>query len=769
MNDLDHLESRVRADLVPFVDPGAELTLLKAGSTIKADWVQRRQQRSATFVMRAAFDVIVKFAGREFSYKSFFASSEMGDLLGIAKTSLGLHRLPGYVETTAETCDIRVQGEADAQTEGPAIEILGRLAVVDAAERERTTFVMVTGEAGAGKTWVLKELVRRQAQAYSDGKAEFVYLYVDAQGRALAKFHEALATELNELRVALPYHAVAKLVRLGLIIPVVDGFDELIGVGGYDDAFSSISSFVDDLDGAGSIVASARSTYYEQEFLARAGKGSMTSGPAWRLVSAQVKAWSEQQRSAYVSGLASRYHVAAEELSGRLTKVFSGSNEVLADKPLFFARTAELVASGEDLSEGGSLTEQLVETFITRELRQKLLDRNSQQILSRDQLWALCADMAEEMWSQSTRELDKFTIRDIAEYALSDAGMSPSSKVVVVDRMPSMAFLRRGDAEGSVAFEHEIFFDHFLARRMGSRLEEKGPMTTVMLGRSAMPDSLATEVAGEMVRVGICISDLASVLTSSSCATGLKQAQVRENCGRLLGAVIKAFGRFDGSERALVVKNLVFPGSDFSAVRIVQAHFEDCEFRRVNIAGALIDRCVFKQCVFEAPFVSEGTRFVSCELDSAASMLGVRCADVAGGVRQVFDPIALSDLLISIGAEAPKGRSEDELSWGVEPDAVKFVERVARAYSKCNPVSFEDDQFPSVASSGYWQDFRRAAIESGVLTPEVRAAHGPRREFLRRQVRMEDLLAGLSRSAPVPPHVSTFWALMAKRFPARVI
>src|SRR5947209_3382506 len=83
-------------------------------------------------------------------------------------------------------------------------------------------------EAGSGKTRVLQELVKEQAQLYQRGQTDRLYLYINAQGRALARFNEALATELQDLRAAVTYHAVSALVRLGILVPVIDGFDELL-------------------------------------------------------------------------------------------------------------------------------------------------------------------------------------------------------------------------------------------------------------------------------------------------------------------------------------------------------------------------------------------------------------------------------------------------------------------------------------------------------------------------------------------------------------
>jgi hypothetical protein len=753
------LERQIRGDLSPFCDPGTILDLQRTGSSFVANWRQRRRERSAVFELNEPFDVTVRACRESLSYRSFFASEEMSDLYGIAQTSLDLHSTDDYVETMGVSTD------ASDASEKSAIDLIRGMVELDAADRDGTSFTMVTGEAGAGKTWVLKELVRRQAKAYCEGRASYVFLYIDAQGRALAKFHEALSTELNELRVGLPYHAVAPMVRLGLLVPVVDGFDELIGVGGYDDAFSSIANFVNELQGRGAIVASARSTYYEQEFLSRVGRGGELQRQSWMLRSLLVKSWGVDQREQFVYMLSHGDEEKQRVISEKLRQVFSGPNEKLADKPLFYARTALLIAAGGQISGDGSLTEQLIDAFISRELTDKLLDRNGNQILTKSELWSLIADLSEEMWNQSTRELDKATIRDAAEYAMLGSSTPEASKSIVIERMPSMAFLKRGDSEGSLAFEHEIFFDHFLAKRFAGRLSEKSPATTVMLGRSAMANELSEEIAVAIVRSEIEVSKQIYILSASASATSIKQGTVRENCGKLLASIARQKGGIDAGH-VVKVENMIFPGSDFSGLSLSSIEFIACELRRVSFADASIVSCLFNSSLLDAPLVTFATRFRETSLKVESNLMGLRLADSDGSVRAVYDPASVKVVLRKLGVDGIPEEQENSIR-NVTDDVLSIVERVARVYSRCNPVSFEDEQNSSVSMSPFWPQLKRIYLEAGILKSEVRAAHGPRREFLRRTVRFEDLLAGLDRSAQVPGPIREFWDRLEQEFPKK--
>jgi hypothetical protein len=71
---------------------------------------------------------------------------------------------------------------------------------------------------------------------------------VSAQGRALSNLKDALAAETGDLRATFTWDAIAPLTRRGLLVPIIDGFDELLGAAGYGDAFGSLREFLSDLN-----------------------------------------------------------------------------------------------------------------------------------------------------------------------------------------------------------------------------------------------------------------------------------------------------------------------------------------------------------------------------------------------------------------------------------------------------------------------------------------------------------------------------------------
>ena len=465
-------KNRIERDLTSFGDPGATVAVTGSGRRFRATWTMRGKDHEAVFSTSLDRGVSVDTGGRHLPYRAFVAGTDMADLQHVARMILQASRPRLFVPTRADYPD------GIDSTPRPALDLLTML--LDEENHDATRVIMVTGEAGAGKTRVLQELVRRRADDYLRGQSSKLLLYVNAQGRALARLNEALATELQDLKVGLTYHSVAVLARLGILVPVIDGFDELLGVSGYDDAFSSLAGFLEQLEGEGQLLASARSVYYEEEFLSRAGSMSATGDQAWSHDAVRVLAWSDEDRDDYLRQWAKKQGLspdASATLRERVQRVFDEGNVGLASKPLFFTRMVDLLRSSPDFPAGEDPLRALVREYLARERTDKLLDRQSRPLLTEEQFGHLLCELAQEMWNQETRELDSRSVREVAEYVVETEGLSATAKQVITERMPTLAFLARSEGSSTprtgISFEHELFFFYFLAGSIVSQFARR--------------------------------------------------------------------------------------------------------------------------------------------------------------------------------------------------------------------------------------------------------------------------------------------------------
>lgn len=753
---LDYWRDRIERDLVPFADPGTQLQISGDKRTLAAQWTSRSQAQDADFTISLESGVKVAFKGQTVSYQSFLASPDMADLLGLAKMILQAQPKSLFVPTHARLSD------DESAAPGPAVQLLD--ALLGSNSPDLTRIVMVTGEAGAGKTRVLQELVRQQADLYQRGGTSRLYLYINAQGRALARFNEALATELQDLRAVLTYHAVSALVRVGVIVPVIDGFDELLGVGGYDDAFSSLTGFIEELDGHGQIVASARSSYYEQEFVSRSSSVSSLGAQAWAQVPIEVLPWGDEQFSSYVEEYAASRGLNdgdITELTRRIDGVFAGPNAELRKKPLFVARTVDVLLTDPTFAGGDDLLGRLVVAYLERERRDKLLDRQGGMLLTSAQLELLFKTLAEEMWNQETRELDRTSVREVAEYVLLTEGLPEATQRLVIERMPTLAFMNPGERSGGVAFEHEVFFAYFLAQVFRETLLLDAAAVRILLSRSVLPEGVASLAIAAIDREESLFDETRSQwfldrLAQAGQVETSRSSQVRENAGLVAATVLKQAAK-RGELVGLRLSGVVIPGGDLSGVDLRAGRFERVEFRRVDLTNTRFLSCEARGLLLSEIVVNpHHTRLELAGIDPPSQILGLRVRE-GGLARGVYDPVDVRQVLVQCGAMPAPSETDVSTVRDVPERFERLIERLARTYRRMNPVCTADDTQRSLFQDKAWPTLETLLVRNGVVTREHRATKGQPKVFLRRQFLPEELMAGADRAAAVAPPIRAFW------------
>lgn len=746
----DYWKPRIQNDLASFADPGSTVDLQCNGRDIQAVWEMRGKTRDHTFrIDRQGGAHRLKGQTRQ-SYRRFLAGPEMADLRTVATMIQSASRKELYVQT-------RARREGD--TEKDALTVLQNL-LVDEASLETTRLIMVTGEAGGGKTRVLRELVRKQARAYLTAEADALFLYVNAQGRALARLNEALATELQDLRVGLTYHSVASLTRLGLLVPIIDGFDELLGVSGYDDAFSSLTTFLEQLEGEGQLIASARSVYYEEEFQARASRPTAAE-LSWQIAPVTICDWGEEERDAYVKHRAKNHSAeSARALKRGLKTVFSGPAKRLAKKPFFLARTSDLLLTGHTFDRGDDLLTQLVEGFLDRERQDKLLDRQQDPLLERDELESLLCELALEMWNQETRELDSRSIREVAEYVLTIKEVPEKTQQIVLERVLSLALLVRSPYDRGLTFEHEAFFAYFLARAIGDQYLKAEADLRAILGRSALPEDVANRIGADLWKWQESpkhLQQCADALGQAARQKWLRAAQVQQNAGLILLGLIRSSAGADGEVADLTVRSVTFPGGHLRGIACRECSFSHVIFRRTDLAGTRFLNCRADDVMMVQPRVSGNTRLELYGLDPNAHIRGLHVVDESA--RVLYDPDEVARAVAKMGGQTPEGRNG---RIQVSKKHLLLVERLMRAYGRANPVCEDDPRHKTAFSNPRWPAVRNLLLRHGVVTEEVRSTKGKPKRFLRRQFLPAEVMAGLSDRAPTPLAIRKFWRELAE-------
>jgi hypothetical protein len=738
---------KLRQELSPFCDPGTELQIAHDKSSIVCELTFRGEKKELNLKIRED-KVTLQFKGQEIGYKDFLGSVHLADLRSLAKMIAQTSKEDLYVPAK-----VTKEGDHDEVVDFDN-KFIERIKEND---REYTQLLMVTGEAGSGKTSALKNLVKVGAERYLRGESGYVYLYINAQGRALSRFNEALATELNELRSVIPYHGITTLVKNGLIIPIVDGFDELLGISGSEDAFSSLSAFIEELDGTGTVLASSRSSYFENEFRAKANQKSSLGAQSWILNHCKILKWGTDEVNEFIEKFSKLHLTNREDIEyfvRSIDKSFA-SHPDLKYKPLFLSKVAEITSIGEDVSPTDDLLTEIVSIQLKRECFEKLLSKTKAPILQIDQLLNLYTEIAEEMWNQETRELNKETINFVAEYILSEYSISNEHKEYIVARLPNAALLMPGETKGSLSFEHEAFFDYFISSRLSNiiKVDESIMHIQSVYGRSHLSSELSRRIKAHAFTAFLKnVGQFLGIINSVAAVETSRSPIVRENFGRVLGAFL-AGEKVDFQNTEL--RSIIFPEIDFQKSIVEKATFTACEFRSSNFRNSKFINCSSKKSVFfESVIEIDKTILDISGVDWEEEIIGIKTAE---NEDPIYDPEKLIDILTKVSVIKTKPSGALDFKRKVSENRLRILEKFFNLYKKRNPISTGDEFFSSIFEDADWNALEKILLKNKVVTSETRAMSGPQKYFLRRQVLPEEFLKAINKNAQVPLNIANAW------------
>ncbi|GAB6844354.1 hypothetical protein HNR00_002499 [Methylorubrum rhodinum] len=751
-------KDKIRKDLVPFANSNTKLDCLENGDEFIVTWVARNKKLTASFRI-VEEKINVTFESVSMSYSSFLASPSMSDMLGIAGMILQMHEESFFVDTKAKNPE-------SVDNSRSAIRLLSDEVINQ--EQGSTNVLFVNADAGAGKTEVLKQLVFDQADKYIKGDANFLYLYVNAQGRALAKLDEALATEIQDLRASnLTYHVVPTLTRNNIIVPIIDGFDELLGVMGYEDSFSSLRRFLAELHGQGCLIASARSTYFQQEFLSRANRPSSGLGGI-TISQIDIQPWQDEELDDFLD---KRFHqepnpqLKLEPFKSAMVRIFSADkNAMLKTKPFFLSAAAALLLSGVSINED-DLLEQLVGGFIERERSEKLLDKHGKSLLSVDQIRQFLQLVSEEMWAGEVRSLDRETIKEIADLAFDANKIGPDVSRILQERASTMAFFTNSTHRDGVEFEHQLFFSYFLGESIAALAISNSDELFRTLVRATLPDGVASSAARRLVATGRAAADIVNECNGVARRGSIRPLHLRENAGALIAEFIREDGVDEqcNEYEGLRFSGIVFAGIVFPQVAIVNSSFLDVEFRRSDLSKCEIKNCVGKDLILQD--ITVNPSYTSLDINGVSldsNVFGLRVRQ-EGRIRPIF---RLSEVRKVLSQCSFPGINDAE-PIRIDDNILALVEKLFRKFDRSNVFWPTDDVNRNITQDENWDKLMGILISSGLVVQErVSAQSGAPRPHLRLTVPSEVVVMGQIQSGKVPEQVQNFWDDLKSEWPA---
>jgi len=440
-------EEIVLRDLSPFADPGTDISASSSGTVVDLTMVRDGEDIRIEVDRVSGRTTLRKGKGERFpSLAVLLASPLFSDVRRLAPTQRQL-----YAKLDNGNI-IEPEGVITDAAGSRRLTIDGMDAILRQAKGDKIRVVLLDGQAGVGKTSLIRNLLLRRAREVTSPPI----IHVESLGSRLFGLNHLLAASLDTLRAKFTYDQAPALIRNGLIQVAIDGFDELVDSEGYADAWGALSDFFSEIGNSGVVILSGRDTFFDQQaFNERLADKRQNI----ELVSARLSPISPGNARNYLKANG----WVDDELSSRVGQsVLKERSYVL--RPFFLRTLAEEQNKSWDvLAENTTIRNLLVDRFLVREANLIRSKTSMSLEVSKPLLASVFIEIAMELAASEADIIDTTFIELVVDAVFSSA-LQNQELGRLTYKAGSIALLEQAEGRrGYRRFPHTEISNYFLS------------------------------------------------------------------------------------------------------------------------------------------------------------------------------------------------------------------------------------------------------------------------------------------------------------------
>ena len=565
------------------------------------------------------------------------------------------------------------------------------LELLDERPAGTATGLYLTSDAGEGKTTLIRHLARTQAEKFKRKETYWLLVPISLGGRTFLRFDDVVTGTLtNTLRFPfLYYEAFVALVKMGFVVPALDGFEEMFVESPAGDAHSAIGSLMNMLDSTGTALIAARRAYFEYKSLHQQAPLYASFGDrSAEFVRLALQRWDQQRfiQYAHLRGVTD-----GAALFDEVAKRFGSAHPFLT-RAVLVERLMKIASDGavrHDIidaidADTKDYLGDFVRAIVNRESC-KWVDKGGdppRPLLTTNQHHALLAHIALEMWNDETALLKAEVIDLVAEIYAESQHLGAEATQQILDRIKQHALIV--PADGKYQFDHEEFYHFFLGIAVAHQVGKSDlPDIRRALRVARLPERTVDTAVSVILQHGDSLS--AIKVLNTACTDQPYASFVKENAGSIAIQLLHRAPPRDEASR-VVVRRMSFPLDALKGRAIRYAEFQDCYFLRSEMAGSVLRECSFERCDFgqldlTGVVTIEYTRMHDCQCHSV-----VRSADESA----VFKPEAIVAVLQQFGFEISFTVPRVEApvpDLAIQEEQLAITERMCRTFLRSTGVN----------------------------------------------------------------------------------
>ncbi|MCC5848040.1 MAG: hypothetical protein JJU29_08095 [Verrucomicrobia bacterium] len=524
-----------------------------------------------------------------------------------------------------------------------------------------TSIYYITSDAGEGKTFLINKMAKEQASRFIEGKADWLLVPIPLGGKHFLRFDDITVGALqNRYRFPfLYYDSFLALVRMGVIVPAFDGFEEMLVEGSSGEALSAMGILVSALDSRGCLVIAARKAYFEFENLKTQEKLFDTiSTHSVGFGKLELHRWQKPQFLEYCE---KRKVSNGEEIYQRVTERLGESHSLLT-RPVLVRRLVDIATKCPSLDDfldqihksGPDFFAVFVRGIIEREANEKWIDRSGERdlgtpLLSADEHCELLSLLALASWETRVDFLKRDNLEFVTDYYCETKKKSAFQAQQIHERIRGHALLINSpNASNAVEFDHEEFRLFFLGEGIAEQIlplddKAKGEVLAT-LRRGVLPKPAQRSFIRAIKRHPTFERvQAAEFLLHISTLDG-QASYTQENCGSL---VVRLLSEVDA--KGLQIKNIVFPPDSLRDRKLNNITFKNCFFSPTSLEMSTFTQCKFTECHFGQIRIYESSKFINVQFDDT----NVDSVKQVEQNSEFWEPVSVRALLQQIGVLYP--------------------------------------------------------------------------------------------------------------------
>ncbi|MFN9416990.1 MAG: hypothetical protein ACK578_05775, partial [Pirellula sp.] len=501
--------------------------------------------------------------------------------------------------------------------------------------------------------------------------------------------------------------SIVRLIKHGLIVLAIDGFDELAVEQGSVDALGALSALVAKLDGQGTIIAASRRTFFDtDDYVKRSRIISRGDTPACEIDQLQILPWRVQENTRYLERVAPHgiegYGNTAETLQIFRDAVGGSSDHPLLTRPFLFTfavrsamkgldKTAVLGMQAEGSADAMESVKKFVDALIERDVVHKWRSKEGKPYLTCEQHKALLAEVAFEMWSQQRDRIRVDTLEQITSSLLELWDTSSPRQVLSSVKMHALLPPSYAGANDYRKFDHPEFQNYFLAVAFMEHAKD------AITKRSFVPLSRFLSIAQMPESVGrySCMilresnSDVESLikLLESAVQNERRPTFLQLNVGAITpylmhGAIPTSMTVFDAK---VPFSKLAFEGTSLQNRVFVNGVLTSSSLQRTNWRNVEFRKCEFAECTFDMESKYTNVRLVDCDVHSVAVF------ENGDEIQREYVPSRIRTLLLRIGIEIVETEADASITREApqQSEGRKLLQKLLRIFGRTT-LAFED-------------------------------------------------------------------------------